>query len=66
MGAGSEERPVSCFASQCDGGACVEVAVSGEGVILRSSQNPDTTLQMTMDEWRVFVAGVKGGDFDGL
>jgi len=42
------------------------VAVSGEGVILRSSQNPDTTLQMTMDEWRVFVAGVKGGDFDGL
>jgi Domain of unknown function (DUF397) len=51
---------------QCNGGACIEVALLGEKVMVRSSQAPDTSFQVTCGEWEEFVAGIKDGDFDGL
>lgn len=51
----------------CDGGHCIEAGASLEGepgVFLRSTLRPEERIFATADEWRVFVAGVKSGDFD--
>jgi hypothetical protein len=50
----------------CESGACVEVAVTGDGehVMLRSTENPDDRAVMDADEWKEFLAGVKKGAFD--
>lgn len=48
--------------------ACVEIRNgSDEGtptVLIRSSDSPGRMLRFTREEWDVFVAGVKAGDFD--
>lgn len=55
--------------SGSNGGTCVEVAsVMGAGlagvVAVRDSKDPQgPVLVFTPDEWRVFAAGVKAGDF---
>ena len=51
---------------RCDGGACVEVAVQDEVVMMRSSVHPGTTLQISRDEWQRFLAGAKDGTLDEL
>lgn len=51
---------------QCDGGACVEIAIQGEVVMVRSSAVPESTLALTRAEWQEFLAGAKQGLFDGL
>lgn len=44
---------------------CVQVADKPEGVAVRDSKDPSkTTLFFTHDEWKAFVKGVKGGEFD--
>ncbi len=51
----------------CDGGACVEVAMTGDAVMVRSSAHPDgTPVALSRDEWEAFLAGVKEGAFDLL
>ncbi len=49
-----------------NGGACVEVAGNLPGIIaVRDSKNPDgPALIFTPGEWRAFVDGVRGGEFD--
>jgi Domain of unknown function (DUF397) len=50
---------------RCESGACVEVAVTGDGeVVLRSTENPDALAFLSRDEWKGFLAGVKKGVFD--
>jgi hypothetical protein len=51
---------------QCDSGACVEIAVQGEAVMVRSSAAPEATLTLTLPEWQEFLAGAKRGLFDRL
>jgi hypothetical protein len=51
---------------RCDTGACVEIAVQGEAVMVRSSTAPEATLTLTRTEWQEFLAGAKQGLFDGL
>ena len=51
---------------RCDGGACVEVAAQDEVVMVRSSVHPSTTLEISRDEWRQFLAGATDGIFDEL
>jgi len=53
-------------ASSAQGNDCVEVAVLPDGGrAVRHSQHPDgPVLRFTASEWRAFVAGVKGGEFD--
>jgi hypothetical protein len=50
----------------CEGGACLEFAASDEAVLVRSSTNPDTVVQMSRDEWRQFLVSAKGGLLDSL
>jgi hypothetical protein len=45
-------------------GNCVEVAII-QTVLVRDSKDPEgPILRFTFDEWTVFVAGVRGGEFD--
>ena len=34
--------------------------------MMRSSEHPGTTLQISRDEWQRFLAGAKDGTFDEL
>ena len=46
-------------------GACVEVAVYGDGVLVRDSKNPTgPRLEFNAQEWVAFLAGVRSGEFD--
>jgi hypothetical protein len=51
---------------RCESGACVEVAVAGDEVLVRSSVTPATLLTLSREEWREFLAGAKDGFFDHL
>jgi predicted secreted Zn-dependent protease len=51
----------------CNSGACVEVAASGEMVLIRDSKAPGgPALSYTAAEFKAFIAGAKNGDFDDL
>ncbi len=51
----------------CESGAAVEVAATGDTVVVRSSANPDDpSVTLSCDEWQEFLAGVKEGAFDYL
>ena len=50
----------------CEGGACAEIAVRGDVIMLRSSLSPEAIVTLTRDEWREFLAGAKDGGFDHL
>ncbi|MFI6451011.1 DUF397 domain-containing protein [Streptosporangium amethystogenes] len=47
---------------------CIEVAtLTHEGVGVRDSKNPDgPALVFSTGDWRTFVNGIKGGEFDNL
>jgi hypothetical protein len=46
-------------------GDCVEVAISGESVLVRDSkQSLSNILIFPFSEWRVFMSGVRAGSFD--
>lgn len=49
-----------------NGGDCVEVAGNLPGIVaLRDSKDPaGGALVFTRAEWRVFLSGVRAGDFD--
>jgi len=47
------------------GGDCVEVAFTGESVLLRNSREPQgPLLSFSHSEWIAFLAGVRDGEFD--
>jgi len=51
----------------CESGACVEIATTGDAVMVRSSANPeDTPITLSRPEWQEFLLGVKEGAFDRL
>ena len=50
----------------CEAGTCVEVAVRGEDVLLRSSVAPEVIVALSRAEWRTFLTGAKEGWFDHL
>jgi Domain of unknown function (DUF397) len=48
-------------------GECVEVAPSGDAMIVRDSKNPDApAIRFSSVEWKEFLDGAKRGDFDKL
>lgn len=50
-------------------GNCLEVAAvaGGESIALRDSNKPEGPIvTVASDDWTVFVAGVKAGDFDRI
>jgi hypothetical protein len=52
--------------SYCSSGGCVEVGrLADGGVAVRDAKNPEQpALLFTGQEWSVFVAGVRAGEFD--
>lgn len=45
-------------------GNCVEVAVVGDSVLVRSSRDPlGSVLSFSRQEWAAFLAGVNNGEF---
>lgn len=67
MGGKPAGQPIWHVSRRCDTGACVEIGTLGEAVLVRSSTDTEgTCVRLTREEWQVFVAGVKDGDFDGL
>jgi hypothetical protein len=55
-------------AASCAGGNCVQVASTGDGLVLiGDSKNADgPVLSYTRAEWVAFLEGAKNGDFDHL
>src|SRR5579859_3443353 len=54
-------------ARACDSGGCVGVARQGEFVLVGNTSSPGAPVsRFTREEWAVFVAGVKLGDFDDI
>ncbi|MFD8082087.1 DUF397 domain-containing protein [Kitasatospora sp. NPDC059722] len=53
-------RPAACANS----GNCPEVAITADGVLIRSSLVPDGIAQLTTAEWRDLVAAIRSGEFD--
>jgi hypothetical protein len=48
-----------------NGGTCVETKFTEASVLVRNSrQRTAGTAEFTHEEWTVFVAGVKDGDYD--
>ena len=51
--------------SQGADSTCIEVAVDCAGVAVRDSKHPDgPVLRFSFAEWRVFLLGVRGGEFE--
>ncbi|AUY51622.1 DUF397 domain-containing protein [Streptomyces sp. CB01881] len=53
-------RPTACANSN----NCPEVAITSDTVYLRSSLSPSSIAQLTKDEWRVLLTGIRNGEFD--
>lgn len=54
-------------ARHCESGGCVQIAPSGDMVVIGKSKSPDDpVLAYSRSEWRTFVEGIKQGDFDDL
>jgi hypothetical protein len=48
-----------------NGNTCVQTKFTDNAVYVRNNLRPDTgTAEFTHEEWAVFVAGVKDGDYD--
>jgi hypothetical protein len=50
--------------TRCEGGACVEVAVTASTVAVRNSVSPEVSVGFSALAWQEFVAGVHAGEFD--
>ena len=67
MGGKAADEPTWHVARRCDNGQCVQIGVLGGYVLIRSSADPaGPVVKLSREEWRMFVAGLKDGDFDGL
>lgn len=51
--------------NRCEANACVEVAYTGNEVLVRNSADEASpVLRFTTAEWVAFLGGVRDGDFD--
>ncbi|MFV8128805.1 DUF397 domain-containing protein [Streptomyces syringium] len=49
-----------------DGNECIELARSGEAILMRESDTPDLIISSSPEKLLAFVRGVKAGEFDHL
>jgi Domain of unknown function (DUF397) len=65
VGVISADEPIWRSASRCEGGACIEIGILSEIVIVRRSRDPDgPRIALSREKWQDFIAGVKEGSFD--
>lgn len=61
----STDGPAWRAARKCDGGACVQVGMASEEILLRGTGDPDgPCIAVSRGGWHAFVTRVKDGDFD--
>ncbi|MEU2794088.1 DUF397 domain-containing protein [Streptomyces sp. NPDC007100] len=63
----SASAPIAWQKSSFSGGEgenCVEVALRGGNVMMRESDEPDSTISTTRTKMAAFIARVKNGEFD--
>jgi hypothetical protein len=54
-------------ASACHQGSCIEVAQINDSIAIRDSKDPDGPILLySSEEWKTFLSGAKGGEFDDL
>lgn len=59
-----ETLPAWRKSSYCGSGACVEVADTDGGVLMRDGKNPgQQPLAFSRDAWADFLDGIKAGEF---
>lgn len=67
---GSEEVAVAGVtwrrSSFCAQGECVEVAVSGDAVLIRDSKDPGPVQVYSAAEFRALALGIRAGEYDDL
>ncbi|HEX5198516.1 MAG TPA: DUF397 domain-containing protein [Actinoplanes sp.] len=49
--------------SFCSDNQCAEIKMVGDAVLLRNSNRPDSTIELTMAEWESFKKAVLNGEF---
>ncbi len=65
VGVRSADEPIWRTSSRCESGACVEVGIRGEIVIVRRSQDPEgVSVTLVREMWQEFLARVRDGGFD--
>jgi hypothetical protein len=52
------------ISSYCSHGDCIEVGITPDGVVVRDTRDRARGLVFDHEDWRAFVLGVKGGEFD--
>lgn len=52
--------------SFCANGECVEVTRKGDLVLMRSSNEPQTIVSYSLEDWQLFLQRVKSGHFSDL
>jgi hypothetical protein len=59
----TESENTRLWHGACEAGQCVEVSITGDEVLVRSSRDRDgSILAFTHDEWRTFCDAVKRGE----
>ena len=62
-----QTNPVWRTTLSCNGGECIQVAASGQAILIADSKQPEgPILSYSHVEWQQFVTGIKNGDFDDL
>jgi Domain of unknown function (DUF397) len=56
----------SSYSAGGDGGQCIELAATGDDVLMRESDDPGSILTASREKLRYFVLGVKSGEFGHL
>ena len=63
MGESVERSLIWLSSGVCADSACLQVALSGDQVLIRSSLRPDEVTSVTRAEWEAFRAGVEKEEF---
>jgi Domain of unknown function (DUF397) len=50
----------------CQSGECIEVAASGDAILIRDSKDPGPVQVYSAAEFRAFAMGIRAGDYDDL
>jgi Domain of unknown function (DUF397) len=50
--------------SFCANDGCVQVAIDGDQILVRSSRDVETHLVFDANEWAAFIAGIRNHEFD--
>jgi hypothetical protein len=57
------EAPKWRRSSFCSDGACAEIKVDGESVSLRTTNRPESTIELTRIEWEAVKKAILNGEF---